>query len=97
MTVKNSLFALKPQADGANGRTNTYAFPFKWDETQNFDDNKVTNTTYRQPCPLALNNVTIYMATKPSGPNSVFDSQGYDPVTECTNVTFLYGGHGLSA
>ena len=94
MTVKNTLFAMKPQASGYGGATNTYGFPFKWDEQSQLDANG-TKPEHRKACPLALNNVTIYMAPKPSGPNSLFSSRGINPVdyvTECTNVTFLYGG-----
>ena len=95
MTVKNTLFAIKPQLSSGNGANNYYS-PFKWDTPKGLRAG--SRAEYRKPCPLALNNVTVYMAPRSTGVRSVFatTSDGsIDPVefvTECTNVTFLYGG-----
>ena len=95
MTVKNTLFAIKPQLSSANGANNYYS-PFKWDTPKGLRAG--SRAEYRKSCPLALNNVTVYMAPRSAGVRSVFatTSDGsIDPVefvTECTNVTFLYGG-----
>jgi hypothetical protein len=98
MTVSNTLFAIKPQASGAGGR-NTYYSPFKWDTAQTLAEG--SRTEYRKPCPLALNNVTIYMAPTPSGASErpIFAPRNIDPVeyvTACNKVTFLFGGTGYS-
>ena len=99
MTVKNTLFAIKPQAFGYAPKDepearDTYANPFKWDEKGQLEEENVPV----EACTLNLNNVTIYMAphpTKESGANPVFSSKGIDPaeyVGECKEVTLLYGG-----
>ena len=97
MTVKNTLFAIKPQLSAARG-ANMYYSPFKWDTPDGLQEG--SRVEYRKPCPLALNNVTVYMAPKPSGASEMavfatYAGGSIDPVefvTECTNVTFLYGG-----
>lgn len=95
MTVKNTLFAIKPQPSAATG-ANYYYSPFKWDTPKGLKEG--SRAEYRKSCPLALNNVTIYMAPRSAGVRSIFattDDGSIDPVefvTECTNVTFLYGG-----
>lgn len=101
MTVKNTLFAIKPQASAATGANNHYS-PFKWDTLSGLAEG--SQAAYRVPCKLVLNNVTIYMAPTSEAPGGrwVFATQGggsVDPVefvTSCTNVTFLYGGANYS-